>query len=200
MSVSIVRFSRIASKDTVVGGKRRERKKSSLMFVRLSRARETRTHARLPFATNSHVSFIHYEEGRGGMEGRRRKESARERDGRTSEKRRQTVARSFRLSSSSVLCLVECSIVVSLRWVPRPPGASSLLSVSRRIIVINSSSATAAIVIQTESEKAKGTPASSSACISTCASVRHQQQHQQQATLLPSFSARMLTVDSFSFA
>jgi hypothetical protein len=61
-------------------------------------------------------------------------------DGRRKRKRekkdieeKRAVVLSFALSHSSVLFLVPCFTVL-LHWVPRPPGASSLLSLSRIII------------------------------------------------------------------
>jgi hypothetical protein len=54
-------------------------------------------------------------------------------DGRIKRKRRRPYVRSF-LSCSLVLFLV-ARFIVALRRVARPPGASSLLSVSRIIII-----------------------------------------------------------------
>jgi hypothetical protein len=52
---------------------------------------------------------------------------------RPNKKEKKAVVRTFALSRSPVLFLV-ARFIVALRRVPRPPGASSLLSVSRIII------------------------------------------------------------------
>jgi hypothetical protein len=81
------------------------------------------------FATNTDTSFHTLHRGKKGKKGKKRKRN-KKRNGRLNKKEKKAVVRTFALSCSPVLFLV-ARFIVALRRVPRPPGASSLLSVSR---------------------------------------------------------------------
>jgi hypothetical protein len=88
--------------------------KMSSMFVRLSSPLYIHACTRLPLLPTPPLHSYATEKKR---EGKRKREE-------TSIKEKKAVVLSFALSCSAVLFLVPC-FTVALRWVPRPPGASS---------------------------------------------------------------------------
>ena len=129
--VSIVVASRTVLMRTVVAVRCKRERKKNVVDVRSFVLTAIHTCMHTSFsATNTATSFICYrEKKKKRMKAGRRKRMREKKDA----EEKKAVFLSFGLSCSSVLFLVPCFVVL-LRWVPRPPGASSLLSLSRIII------------------------------------------------------------------